>query len=104
MSAEVVPVLSTGIGSWPGADVEDAVMAAGRLLRANGAPRDLSGALFAYNQSDSYVDAVQTYAANMRRAPQAYRGYWHWRVLYRHTRGTLEVSIGLEATTLPLAS
>ena len=25
MSAEVVPVLSTGIGSWPGADVEDAV-------------------------------------------------------------------------------
>jgi hypothetical protein len=75
-------------------DVEDAVMAAGRLLRANGAPGDMDRALFAYNQSSSYVFAVTTYAANMRRAPLAYRGYWHWRVLYRHESGTKVLPVG----------
>ena len=75
-------------------DVEDAVMAAGRLLRANGAPGDMDAALFAYNQSTSYVFAVTTYAANMRRAPQTYRGYWHWRVLYRHESGTKVLPVG----------
>jgi hypothetical protein len=75
-------------------DVEDSVMAAGRLLRANGAPRDMDAALFAYNQSDSYVFAVSAYAENMRAAPQSYRGYWHWRVLYRHESGTKVLPVG----------
>ena len=75
-------------------DVEDAVMAAGRLLRANGAPGDMDAALYAYNQSSSYVLAVTSYAANMREAPLAYRGYWHWRVLYRHVTGTKVLPVG----------
>jgi len=69
-------------------DPADAIMAAARLLRANGAPRDLTGALFHYNQSDNYVQAVVAHARTMQRWPWAYRGYWHWRVLYRHVRGT----------------
>lgn len=85
-------------------DVEDAVMAAGRLLRANGAPDDMAGALFAYNQSDDYVFAVQSYAANMRKAPLTYRGYRHWRVLYRHVTGTKVLPVGYpRRPAVPLA-
>jgi hypothetical protein len=85
-------------------DPEDAIMAAGRLLRANGAPRDMDNALWRYNQSESYVLAVQTYAAAMRRSPTAYRGYWHWRVLYRHVSGTKVLPVGYpRRPALPLS-
>jgi hypothetical protein len=75
-------------------DPEDAVMAAARLLRANGAPGDMARALWHYNQSHDYVFAVTSYAANMRRTPRAYQGYWHWRVLYRHESGTKVLPVG----------
>ena len=75
-------------------DPHDAIMAAARLLRANGAPRDMSGALWHYNQSDSYVRAVTGYARTLRRSPWAYLGYWSWRVLYRHERGTYVLPVG----------
>ena len=80
-----------------GGDIEDprdAVLAAARLLRANGAPGDMAGALFSYNHSDSYVRAVTTYATTMQRSDWAYRSYWHWRVLYRHVRGTFVLPEG----------
>ncbi len=69
-------------------DPKDAIAAAARLLRANGAPDDVAGALFSYNHSDRYVRAVTSYAEVMRRSPAAYRSYWHWRVLYKHVSGT----------------
>ena len=69
-------------------DPGDAIMAAARLLRANGAPADMSGALWHYNPSTSYVDAVEAYAEQIRRRPATYRGYWHWRGLYKHVDGT----------------
>ncbi|MFE6649677.1 transglycosylase SLT domain-containing protein [Nocardioides sp. NPDC057772] len=70
-------------------DPGDAIMAAGRMLANNGAPRDMAGALWAYNHSDRYVAAVSAYAEQMRRSPAAYDLYWHWQVLYRHQSGTM---------------
>ena len=75
-------------------DPRDAILAAARLLRANGAPGDLAQALWHYNPSDSYVGAVLRYAEQIRRSPAAYRGYWHWRVLYEHVDGTLLLDVG----------
>jgi soluble lytic murein transglycosylase-like protein len=75
-------------------DPQDAILAAARLLRANGAPGDMADALWHYNPSDSYVSAVTEYARTMRRSASAYRGYWHWRVLYRHARGTYLLPVG----------
>jgi hypothetical protein len=75
-------------------DPRDAILAAGRLLRANGAPGDMAEALWHYNPSGSYVGAVGEYARTMQRSPSAYRGYWHWRVLYRHARGTYLLPVG----------
>jgi membrane-bound lytic murein transglycosylase B len=75
-------------------DPHDAVLAAARLLRDNGAPGDMAGALWHYNSSHLYVRAVSEYARTMRLSESAYRGYWHWRVLYRHARGTYLLPVG----------
>ena len=75
-------------------DPGDAIMAAARLLVANGAPADMAEALFHYNPATWYVRAVSEYAQAMQRTPYAYRGFWHWRVLYRHAAGTYVLSVG----------
>lgn len=75
-------------------DPGDAILAAARLLRAHGAPGDMANALWHYNPSDRYVGAVTGYARTMQASPSAYRGYWHWRVLYRHQRGTYVLPVG----------
>jgi membrane-bound lytic murein transglycosylase B len=60
----------------------DAVLAAGRLLRANGAPADMARALYAYNPSRRYVRAVTAYAEQMRADRRAFLGYYQWQVYY----------------------
>jgi len=76
----------------------DAILAAARLLKANGAPGDMADALWHYNPSDNYVRAVREYARTMQRSASAYRAYWHWRVLYRHARGTYVLPVGYPRT------
>jgi membrane-bound lytic murein transglycosylase B len=75
-------------------DARDSIFAAARLLRANGAPRDMADALRHYNDASEYVHAVTAYARTMQRAQWAYRGYWQWRVLYRTVRGTFVLPVG----------
>jgi membrane-bound lytic murein transglycosylase B len=75
-------------------DPRDAILAAARLLKANGAPGDMRKALWHYNPSDYYVRAVSAYARTVQEARYVYRGYWHWRVLYRHARGTYVLPVG----------
>lgn len=75
-------------------DYRDAILAAGRYLAAHGAPGDMDRALYAYNHSDLYVEAIQTHARVMRADPLAYRGYYHWRVYYRLTTGDVVLEEG----------
>jgi membrane-bound lytic murein transglycosylase B len=63
----------------------DAILAAARLLRANGAPADMAAALYAYNPSRRYVRAVSAYASQLRANPRAFLGYYHWQVFYGDT-------------------
>jgi len=79
-------------------DPHDAIQAAARLLGAHGAPADMAGALRHYNPSDRYVAAVTEYARTMQRSASAYRGYWHWRVLYHLVRGTFVLPTGYPTT------
>jgi hypothetical protein len=60
----------------------DAIRAAARLLRANGAPADMAAALYAYNPSRRYVRAVSAYASQLRANQRAFFGYYHWQVFY----------------------
>jgi len=75
-------------------DPQDAILAAARLLRSHGAPGDMADALWHYNPSGYYVRAVSAYARTMQRSTYLYRGYWHWRVLYRQERGTYVLPVG----------
>lgn len=79
-------------------DPRDAILAAGRLLVANGAPEDMAGALRHYNNSSAYVGAVLSYARTMRTTPGAYERYWHWRVLYGAADGTYVLPVGYPDT------
>jgi hypothetical protein len=84
-------------------DPRDAIFAAARLLVANGAPRNMSGALYHYNPSRAYVDAVETYAGRMRADPRAFFGYYQWQVLYHRVGGTVILPVGYpRARPIPL--
>ena len=70
-------------------DVHDphaAILAAARFLRAAGGPRLEARALYRYNPSRAYVDAVRRYAGRIRRDPRAFLVF-HARSLIVRTPG-----------------
>ena len=67
----------------------DAIAAAARYLHANGAPERMDDALFRYNHSTRYVEAVKAYARRITDNNASFRGYHEWQVLYRTAAGTL---------------
>lgn len=68
-------------------DPKDAIRAAARYLADTGAPGDLRRALYAYNHSDHYVNAVLAHAEVMRRYDHYLDAYHRWQVYFRTTRG-----------------
>jgi len=75
-------------------NARDAIMAAGRYLKAAGAPANMQKALFAYNHSQAYVNALMGYAGVMRAEPKAYRGYHGWQVYYPTADGSVLLPVG----------
>lgn len=73
-------------------DPHDAIPAAARYLVASGADRDLRGALFAYNNSSNYVDAVLLYAREMQRDVRAFYSYYFWQVFVATTKGDVQLT------------
>jgi membrane-bound lytic murein transglycosylase B len=88
---------STWAAYGNGGDIEsnhDAIFTAARYLQANGAPADMAKAIWNYNHSDRYVQAVTRYAQRMLADPAAYAAYWHWDVYYRLASGDVLLSVG----------
>jgi membrane-bound lytic murein transglycosylase B len=75
-------------------DNADAIAGAARLLKHNGAPARMAGALFSYNRSPHYVTAVTAYAEQMRADERAFRGYYEWQVYYRLVTGDRLLPVG----------
>ncbi|MGH3049550.1 MAG: transglycosylase SLT domain-containing protein [Gaiellaceae bacterium] len=76
---------SYGVG-----DVHDphaAILAAARYLRAAGGPRDMSTAVWHYNPSSRYVDAVARYVARIRRSRLGLAAIYARRLLARGPHG-----------------
>ena len=73
-------------------DPRDAILGAANYLSASGAPRDYRSALYAYNHSDAYVDAVLLYARQMKRRPANYFGYHSWQVFVITTKGDVRLT------------
>jgi len=68
-------------------DPHDAILGAANYLRASGSARDLRGALRRYNHSERYVDAVVTFAAQIRRDERAFLQYHAWQVFVKTPAG-----------------
>lgn len=73
-------------------DPRDSIMGAARYLRASGAPSDLRGALFAYNPSEAYVDAILIYADEIRRDVRNFYVYYFWQVFYLTPGGSVQLT------------
>ena len=58
----------------------DAILGAANYLHASGAPGDYREALYHYNPSTLYVDAVLSYARAMRRRSDAYYSLYTWQI------------------------
>lgn len=83
-----------------GGDIDsnrDAIAAAARLLRHNGAPARMAEALYSYNHSQLYVGAVTLYAQQMQADEQAFFGYYQWQVYYRLETGDRLLPVGYGA-------
>ena len=76
----------------------DAILGAAHYLVANGAPRHMTNALYAYNNSVGYVQAVKDYAESMHADPRAYYGYYYWQVIYDRARGAVILPLGYPQT------
>lgn len=68
-------------------DPRDSILGAANYLRASGARGNLRRALYAYNHSELYVDAVLAYARVMRRDVRAFYGFHAWQVFVRTANG-----------------
>jgi Transglycosylase SLT domain len=68
-------------------DPHDAIMGAANYLHANGAPENYRRALYRYNPSRLYVDAILRYGARIKRDRHAFYAYYSWQVFVRTPNG-----------------
>jgi Transglycosylase SLT domain len=73
-------------------DPHDAILGAANYLHANGAPGRLRNALYRYNPSDLYVNAVLAYTERIRRDRRAYLSYYAWQVFVREPGGARRIT------------
>ena len=77
----------------------DSIMAAGRYLAANGFGNDRDHAIYGYNHSHQYVQAVDQYAALIAADPAAFASFYRWDVYYGTTAGDVLLPIGYAASS-----
>ncbi len=82
----------------------DSIMAAGRMLAANGFAGDHDRAIYGYNHADEYVHAVDQYAALIGSDPATFAGYYRWDVYCYTTSGDVLLPVGYaESSPIPVA-
>jgi hypothetical protein len=77
---------------------KDAIAAAARLLKRNGAPGDMRNAVYNYNHDFRYVEAVLAYGDRMKADERAFYGYHGWQVYYVTTNGDIWLPEGYIAS------
>jgi soluble lytic murein transglycosylase-like protein len=73
-------------------DPHDAILGAANYLAANDGRADVGNALYHYNPSPLYVDAVRRYARRMTRSADAFFAYYNWQVYFRTATGERRVT------------
>jgi membrane-bound lytic murein transglycosylase B len=73
-------------------DPRDAILGAANYLAANGGARDEARALYHYNPSQLYVDAVRRLARRIARDRHAFFRYYAWQVFVRTPTGDRQLT------------
>ena len=73
-------------------DAHDAILGAANFLHRHGAPNDYARALFAYNPSPLYVDAVLRYARLIAGDRDALDALYAWQVFVRTRHGERRIT------------
>jgi Transglycosylase SLT domain len=84
---QFMPATWASYGSGDVNNPHDAILAAGRYLKAHGAPSNMTRAIYAYNPSMLYVQAVQLYAQQMFASERAFLAYYNWEVYVQTKSG-----------------
>lgn len=74
----------------------DAIVGAADYLSQVGGPGDMQRALFSYNQSQRYVDAVQAYSDVLAADARALAGYHAWEVYFLSSAGLIRMPVGYD--------
>jgi len=73
-------------------DPHDSVIGAARYLNASGAPERMRDALFAYNPTEPYVNAIQIYARQIERDEENFYMYYFWQVFVSTEKGDVQLT------------
>jgi hypothetical protein len=73
-------------------DPHDAILGAANYLHASGAPRNLRRALYSYNPSSAYVDAVLRYSRRLSADRTTYYALYSWQVFVKTPAGDRRVT------------
>lgn len=73
-------------------DPHDSIIAAARYLHASGGPEDMHQALYAYNNSTAYVEAVLTYMHRIQANRTMYYEFYTWQVFYLTRHGDVQLT------------
>jgi hypothetical protein len=77
-------------------DPHDAIFAAARYLAAHGFAHGEAAALYAYNPTVHYVNAVRAIASVLAADSRAFADYYHWDVYYPTSSGLLLLPHGFD--------
>ena len=78
-------------------DDHDAIVGAAVYLASNGAPGDMTNAVWRYNPNEVYLEMVTRYASVMATDERAYLGYHAWEVFYGSAAGDVRLPVGYAA-------
>jgi hypothetical protein len=84
---QFMPATWASYGNGDVNNPRDAILAAGRYLKAHGAPSNMTRAIYAYNPSMLYVRAVQLYAQQMFASERTFLAYYNWEVYVQTKSG-----------------
>ena len=91
---QFLPTTWDEVGEGSIDDPTDAIHAAARYLVRRGGPDDMDAALWGYNNSDAYVEAVSTYAGLFRDDPTVLGQTHAWEIHYGAALADLWLPVG----------
>jgi hypothetical protein len=100
---QFMPATWASYGAGDVDDDRDAIHGAANYLAKMGWHKDQRRAIWHYNHSNHYIDAIQAFASVMEDEPLTFRGYWGWQVYYRTVKGSIWLEPGYaESERIPI--